>query len=190
LRDELDLGQGIQPGTKPLPATRINPDRAYAPGGSVMALSPRDMQAELFVGGKDPIAAAQRRLSNPQASTAKPQASLAKRLGKRALQGVNAAAVPLGLYSTMEESKELGRRLASKDYSGAANKAFSTAGSAIGTLPYVGLLPGLGLYALGEGLDYASGRYDEQPTPRNPDYEDEYTMYQWLKNAGLLENPR
>jgi hypothetical protein len=51
LRDELDLGQGIQPGTKPLPATRINPDRAYAAGGSI---TPEQMLFELMARGKEP----------------------------------------------------------------------------------------------------------------------------------------
>ena len=183
LRDELGLMRGVQPGTTPLPATRINPDRPFASGGSVMATTPMDMQAEMAVRGKG----------------FKP---FAKKIGKRAMQGLGIASVPLGAYETADSSKELGRRLAKGNYRGAANQALKTAGAAVGTIPFVGLAPGLGLYALGEGLDYLNPTEEEQYTPqrtsvekmltsksnplaRQPSIVDWYLADKWVTNSGL-----
>lgn len=184
LRDALSLGQGIQPGTKPLPATRINPDKSFAAGGAT-APTTREMMAEMAVRS--------------------PKPSFMKRLGKRAMQGLNVAAVPLGIYETAEGSKELGRRLASGDYRGAVNKAISTTGSAIGSIPYAGLVPSLGLWALGEGLDYMTAEPEYEPSgmtslskamynedPRNKQlvppttFVDNYLANKWIDDSGIL----
>lgn len=53
LRDELNIMRGVQPGTTPLPATRINPDRPFAAGGSTN-LSPDDMLAMMVANGRNP----------------------------------------------------------------------------------------------------------------------------------------
>lgn len=187
LQDALNLSRGIQPGTKPLSTQRINPDRAYAEGRSVMALSPRDMQAEIIVRGKEP------------------KKSLLKRLGKKAWQGINLAWVPIAMQETAEGAEELGRRLAKGNYQGAMNKAISTAGSAIGAVPFAGLVPSLGLSALGEGMDYltsqpeytTSGRSSASKVLMNDDpkneklippttFVDEYLANRWLDESGIL----
>ena len=49
LREALDLSRGVQPGVKPLPETRINPDRPFATGGTT-----NDMLAEMVVRGHKP----------------------------------------------------------------------------------------------------------------------------------------
>lgn len=128
LLDELDIGRGVQP------TTPVSPE-GMADGRSTNRLSPRDMEAELAL------------------SKAKP--SFLKRMGKKAMTTVlPGAGMALSGIETASGAEELGRRLAKGDTLGSVNKAISTTGSAIGTLPFVGWLPGLGLYALGEGLDY------------------------------------
>ncbi len=54
LQDELAIGRGEQPGMRPMPTTRINPDRSYADGRSVPAMSPSEMRAMMTAYGKTP----------------------------------------------------------------------------------------------------------------------------------------
>jgi hypothetical protein len=54
LLDELAIGRGTQPGTRPMPETRINPDRSYAGGSAVNAMTPNEMQAMMVASGKIP----------------------------------------------------------------------------------------------------------------------------------------
>lgn len=141
LQAELDIAKGVQPAVRPSADDLIkNPNREYAGGHGVAALSPAEMQAMMIEYGYTPgkfrqqtadmLRAGARRAG--QLGHAVASSAPARVAGKVARPTMAA----LGPAFAAMQAHDVGRRLAAGDYLGAANSTIS------GTLGGFGGIPG------------------------------------------------
>lgn len=138
--DELKLQQGEIPTLRP---------QKFDVGGAV--LSPYEMQAEMLTQGREP---SRLRARDYLRAAKKGAGRVAERVGKSAPARIGGkilerAMPPLGAAATAMSAYDTGKRLAERDYPGAAMSGMQTALDAASMVPVVGMLPGAASMGIG-----------------------------------------
>lgn len=152
LKDELEILQGRQPGTKVTPESMPNPNRISRKGGGPAEMTADDMRVAMAVRGyepgkylsrtKDMLKRGAEKAGDVKRAAA---ASIPGRLAGKAMGVVNPA---FNVYQLYETGKDIKERSEKGDYPGAAISTIAGAGYGAGSLPGAGFLgTGVGLTA-------------------------------------------